>query len=43
MSVQAGRNGLRSAKRRRLVGLGVLRSLVTTVVLVMLYYVLPQA
>lgn len=41
MSVQAGRNGLRSAKRRRLVGLGVLRSLMTTVVLVVLYYVLP--
>ena len=41
MSVQAGRNGSPSARRRRLVGLAVFRSLVTTVVLVVLYYVLP--
>jgi voltage-gated potassium channel len=41
VSVQAGRNGSPSAKRRRLVGLGVFRSLVTTIVLVVLYYVLP--
>lgn len=37
----ASRNGLSAAKRRRRVGLGVLRSLATTVVLVVLYYVLP--
>ena len=41
MSVQAGRNGLPSARRRRFAGLAVLRSLVTLVVLVVLYYVLP--
>jgi voltage-gated potassium channel len=41
VSAQAARNGLPSAERRRLVGLGVFRSLVTTVVLVVLYYVLP--
>jgi voltage-gated potassium channel len=37
----ASRNGLSAARRRRRVGLGALRSLVTTVVLVVLYYVLP--
>ena len=42
MSVQAGRNGLPSAKkRRRQAGLRVFRALVTIVVLVVLYYVLP--
>ena len=41
MSVAAGRNGSPKARRRRMVGLGVLRSLVTTVVLVVLYYALP--
>lgn len=41
MSGRAGRNGLPPAKRRLLAGLGVLRSLATTVVLVVLYYVLP--
>lgn len=41
MSVQAGRNGLPSARRRRLIGLGVFRSLVSTVALVVLYYLLP--
>jgi voltage-gated potassium channel len=41
MSVQADRNELPTAKRRRLVGLGLLRSLATTVVLVGLYYLLP--
>jgi voltage-gated potassium channel len=41
VSVQAARNGLPSAKRRRRAVLGVFRSLVTTVVLVVLYYVLP--
>ena len=38
MSVQAGRKGLRQARRR---WLAAFRSLVTTVVLVVLYYVLP--
>ena len=41
VSAQAGRNGSPRAKRRRLAALGVFRSLVTTVVLVVLYYVLP--
>jgi voltage-gated potassium channel len=41
MSAHAGRNELPPAKRRRLVGLGLLRSLATTVVLVALYYLLP--
>jgi ion channel len=41
VSVQADRKGLPSASRRRLVGRGVIRSLVTTVLLVVLYYVVP--
>ena len=42
MSAQADRNGRRaSARRRRLIGLGLFRSLVTTVVLVAAYYLLP--
>jgi voltage-gated potassium channel len=41
VSARASRHGLPSASRRRLVGLGVFRSLATTVVLVVLYYVLP--
>ena len=42
MSTQADRNGRRaSARRRRLIGLGLFRSLVTTVVLVGAYYLLP--
>ncbi len=41
MNAAAGRNGLRPAQRRRLAGLGLLRSLVTTGVLVALYYLLP--
>ncbi len=41
MSIQADPNGRASAKRRRLIGLGLLRSLVTTVVLVGAYYLLP--
>ena len=41
MSVPADQNGLRPVRRRRIVGLGVLRSLVTTAVLVALYYLLP--
>jgi voltage-gated potassium channel len=41
MSVQANRNELSPARRRRLVGLGLLRSLAATVVLVGLYYLLP--
>lgn len=41
MSVPANRNGPRPVRHRRKVGLGVLRSLVTTVVLVALYYLLP--
>jgi voltage-gated potassium channel len=40
VSVQAGRNRWPSAKRR-LVGVAVFRSLATTIVLVVLYYVLP--
>ncbi len=39
MSIQADRKG--SAKRRRLIGLGLLSSLATTVVLVWAFYVLP--
>ena len=42
MSARADRKGLPSAKRRRVVGLAVFRSLATTVVLVALYYVLPM-
>jgi voltage-gated potassium channel len=38
---RASRSGLPSARRRRRTLLGVLRSLATTVVLVVLYYVLP--
>jgi voltage-gated potassium channel len=41
ISVQAGRNELPPARRRRLVGLGLLRSLAATVMLVALYYLLP--
>jgi hypothetical protein len=41
VSAHAGRNELTPAKRRRLVGLGLLRSLAATVVLVGLYYLLP--
>lgn len=41
MSVQPGRNTLPPARRRRIAGLGLLRSLATTVVLVALYYLLP--
>jgi voltage-gated potassium channel len=41
VSVQAGRNELPRAKRRRLAGLGLLRSLAATVVLAGLYYLLP--
>jgi voltage-gated potassium channel len=41
VSSQPDRNGPASAKRRRLIGLGLLRSLVTTVVLVGAYYLLP--
>lgn len=41
MSGQAGRNELPAARRRRLVGVGLLRSLITTVVLAGLYYLLP--
>ncbi len=41
MSAQAGRNELSPARRRRLFGLGLLRALTTTVVLVALYYLLP--
>lgn len=41
MSVQANRNDLPPAKRRRLIGFGLLRSVATTVVLVGLYYLLP--
>jgi voltage-gated potassium channel len=41
VSIQADRNGRASAKRRRLIGLGLFRSLVTTVVLVGAYYLLP--
>ena len=38
---RASRNGLLSVRRRRRTVLGVLRSLATTIVLVVLYYVLP--
>lgn len=41
MSVQANQNQLTPAKRRRLIGLGLLRALATTAVLVLLYYLLP--
>jgi voltage-gated potassium channel len=41
VSARAGRRGLPSTSRRRLVGLGIFRSLAATVVLVVLYYVLP--
>jgi voltage-gated potassium channel len=41
MSAQADRSDLPAAKRRRLVGLGLLRSLATTAALVALYYLLP--
>ena len=41
MSAQADRSELSTARRRRLVGLGLLRALATTVVLVALYYLLP--
>jgi voltage-gated potassium channel len=41
MSAQANWNGLPPARRRRLVGLGLLRSLAAAVVLVGLYYLLP--
>jgi len=41
MSAQADRNELSPARRRRLFGLGLLRALATSVVLVALYYMLP--
>jgi voltage-gated potassium channel len=41
MSAPADRSELSPARRRRLVGLGLLRSLATTVVLVALYYLVP--
>ena len=41
MSNQANRNDLPPAKRRRLIGLGLLRSLAMTLVLLGLYYLLP--
>ena len=41
MSVQANRNELPAARRPRLIGLGLVRSLATAVVLVALYYLLP--
>lgn len=42
MSVQASQNGQPSARRRRrVIGLAVFRSLAATIVLVVLYYVLP--
>lgn len=41
MSARADRSDLPPAKRRRLVGLGLLRSFATTVALVALYYLLP--
>jgi len=41
VSVQADRNELAPTRRRRLVALGLLRSLATTVLLVVLYYLLP--
>jgi len=41
VSSQAGWNELPPAQRRRLIGLGLLRALATTTVLVALYYLLP--
>jgi hypothetical protein len=41
MSAPADRSELSPARRRRLVGLGLLRPLATTVVLAALYYLLP--
>jgi|SRR5580700_7146960 hypothetical protein len=41
MSARADRNDLSPALRRRLFGLGLLRALATTIVLVALYYLLP--
>jgi voltage-gated potassium channel len=41
MKVEAHRSELTAARRRRLIGWGLLRALVTTVVLVALYYLLP--
>jgi voltage-gated potassium channel len=41
MSAPADRNGPRPVTHRRIIGLGILRSLTTTVVLVALYYLLP--
>jgi hypothetical protein len=41
VSAQADRGGLPPAKRRRLLGLGLLRALAATVVLAALYYLLP--
>ncbi len=41
MNAAAGRNGLQPAQRRRLAGLGLLRVVATTIVLVALYYLLP--
>ena len=41
ISARAGRSELSRAKRRRLLGLGLLRALAATVVLVALYYLLP--
>ena len=41
VTTQPDRNRRASAKRRRLIGLGLFRSLVTTVVLVAAYYLLP--
>jgi hypothetical protein len=40
MSVQADRQELTPARRRRRIALGLLRALATTVVLVVLYYLL---
>jgi hypothetical protein len=41
VSVQAARSGLTPAKRRRLIGTGLLRALATTMALVAVYYLLP--
>jgi voltage-gated potassium channel len=41
VSSRTDRNALTPARRRRLIGLGLLRALATTVVLVALYYLLP--
>jgi hypothetical protein len=41
VSSQAGTTELPPAKRRQLIGLGLLRALATTIVLVALYYLLP--